>query len=72
MVVEVAREADDQPQPVLRQTQRQLVQRELRLLLDLLQLGGFRLFGALALLRTFSGRSIKRALYCCSFSMTPW
>jgi len=36
---EVAREADDQAQAILGEPQRQLVQRELRLLLDLLQLG---------------------------------
>jgi hypothetical protein len=35
----VARQADNQPQPVLGEAQRQLVERELRLLLDLPQLG---------------------------------
>jgi hypothetical protein len=36
---EVARKPDDQAQPILGEPQRQLVERELSLLLDLLQLG---------------------------------
>src|SRR5215213_4460603 len=70
----VAREADDQAQPVLGEAQRQLVERKLRLLLDLLELGEdlvFSLHGC-HFYPVVRGGYIKLSLNCCSFPVTPW
>jgi hypothetical protein len=71
---EVAREADDQAQPVLGEAQRQLVERQLGLLLDLGELGEDLVFSLHASLfyPSVPGRSIKLCLNCCSFPVTPW